>query len=166
MQRRDADVGADAAGARQLAQQRQQQRARAGPEIDDAQRARFASIAIEGGERRLHHGLGFRPGQEDLGIDFERQFPKFFFAADARDRFARQPPRRKLGDGGGLLGCEHAVRLRGEPGVIESQRVADEDARVERGCLEPVRAKTARERPPRGIDRGARKHVGRRCSAR
>src|SRR5262249_48390342 len=74
--------------------------------------------------------------------------------------FTGEPPRRKLGDGACLIGGEHAARLGGERRVIESERVADDDACVERGCLESAPAEAARQLSPRSIDRGAREHMG------
>ena len=96
-QRVGADVGADAGGVRQFGQQREQQRARAGAEIGDAQRAAARPACVDRGERRLDHGLGLRPRHQRRVGDAQRQPPEFLAADDARHRLALEPPRRKRG---------------------------------------------------------------------
>src|SRR5262249_47072481 len=158
-ERSEADIGADAGRARQLREQRQQQRTRAGPEIDDARRTRSPTFAIERRQRRFDHGLGLRPGQQGFGIDLERQPPKFLAAENTRDRLALKPPRRKRSDGAGLRRGEHAARLGSERRVVEPKRMADDHARIELGRVETMLAKLARQPPTRGVDRAAREWV-------
>src|SRR6266566_44295 len=116
-------------------------------------------FAIERRQCRFDHGLGLRPGQQGFGIDLERQPPKFLAAENARDRLAREPPRRKRRNGAGLLGGEPAARLGGKRRVVEPKRVADDDARIELGRVETTAAKLARQPPPRGVDRAANEWV-------
>ena len=109
------DVGADADGVRQFGQQREQQRAGAGAEIGDAQRARARSAGVDRGERRLDHGFGFRPRHQRGGVSAQRQAPEFLDAEDARDRLALEPPRGERRDRVALASSPSArSRLDGE----------------------------------------------------
>src|SRR5262249_5938869 len=110
-------------------------------------------FAIERRQRRLDHGLGLRPGQQRFGVDLERQPPKFLAADNARDRLALKPPRRKRGNGAGLLSGEHAARLGRECRVVEPKGMADDDARIELGRVETALTKFERQPPPRGANR-------------
>ena len=102
----DADIGADAEGRRQLADEREQERARAGAEIRHPQRARARAAAVERRQRRLDQGFGLRPRHQCLAVEPQRQAPEFLAAEDARDRFVPQPACRQGGDRARLVGGE------------------------------------------------------------
>ena len=76
----------------QFAQQREQQRAGAGADVENAQTRPFA-IAIDGVERGLDHGLGFRPRHQHGRRDAQHEAPELLASADARDRLALEAPR-------------------------------------------------------------------------
>ena len=125
-------VDADPDGRRKLVQQRHQETAGAGAEIEDAQRARPVRDQAKCG---LDHGLGVRPRHQGLGGEREGEPPEFPLAEDARHRLARRagaprwpralrPPRRsavgpgaseQLG-GGRCRGC-HEQRRASSAGV-------------------------------------------------
>ena len=74
-------------------QQRQQDRARAGAEIGDAQRAvRGPRAAIAASAASTTVSVSGR-GTSVAGESRKRQAPEFLDAEDARDRLAREPPR-------------------------------------------------------------------------
>ncbi|GJE46914.1 hypothetical protein AEGHOMDF_6123 [Methylobacterium soli] len=96
--RREGAVGpveADAEGLRQLAQERHQEAAGSGSEIEDAQPPVPVADLREG---RLHQGLGVRPRHEGLGGEPKRQAPEFPFAEDARDGFPGDAPPDRIGE--------------------------------------------------------------------
>ena len=105
---------------------------------------------------RLHHRLGLGPRHQGLGVEPQRQPPEFLAAEDARDRLARQPARRQGGNVACFRDGEPAVRLRGETGVIERERVRHQQPRVELGRLQAVAAKFRRQRSTRIGHGGAR----------
>ena len=71
-------------------QQREQDRARAGAEIGDAQAPR---AIVDERQRQLDDGFGFRPRHQHGGRDGERQAPEFARTDDARDRLAGKTAR-------------------------------------------------------------------------
>ncbi len=73
---------------RQFGQQRQQNRAGAGAEIGDAQRAIEASTGAQQFQRQFDHRLGIGPRHQRRGRELQRQPPEFLLADNARDRFA------------------------------------------------------------------------------
>ena len=81
----------------QFAEQRQQQRARAGADIEDAQRLHAPAAMHDKVERGLDHGLGFRPRHQNVGRHDERQAPEFLAAENARHRLALEPARGHRG---------------------------------------------------------------------
>src|SRR5262249_41674146 len=95
--------------------------------------------------------------QQRFGIDLERQAPEFLAAEKARDRLAREPPRRKRRNGAGFIGREHAARLGRERRVVEPKRMADESARSRRGAVTTAATKPERQPPSRRADRAAGK---------
>ena len=88
--RRLRPVDAEPMRARELAEQRAQKRARAHPEIEDAER-----LAPPGGEqsdRRLDDRLRFWTRIEHVRRQREREAPEFAPADDPRQRLAARPP--------------------------------------------------------------------------
>ncbi len=83
---------------RQFGQQRQQDRARTGAEIGDAQRSRARAVAIEQRERQFDDGFGFGPRHQHGRRDDQRQAPEFLLADNARDGLAREAARGELLD--------------------------------------------------------------------
>src|SRR5262249_37045375 len=80
--RASAGIDSQPPGGRQLAQQRQEQAARAGAQIERPQRFRPPrSRPLEG---RLDQRLAVGPGIEGLGAEREAQAPEFAPAEDAR----------------------------------------------------------------------------------
>ncbi len=147
---------------RPFAEQRQQNRTGAGVEVGDAQRT--AAGVAKRRERRLDNSLGFRPGHQRVGVERERKAPEFFRADDPRDRLAIEAALRDRGDRGGFFLGETAVGLRRQRGMVERKRVADQDARVEIGRIEPGIAELPRKTASRGrdgegcVDFGGRHH--------
>ena len=80
---------------RQLAQQCEQDRARAGAEVGDAQRPRaFARRSISASASSTTVSVSGR-GTSTAGVTMKRQPPEFLRADDARDRLAGEPARRQ-----------------------------------------------------------------------
>ena len=75
---------------RQLRQQRQQDRAGAGAEIGDAQRAIEVSAGAQQFQRQFDHRLGIGPRHQCRGRELQRQPPKLLLAENAGDRLARE----------------------------------------------------------------------------
>ena len=68
--------------------QRDGQTAAARADVDDEPRLPVR----RGGDRLLDDELGFRPGDQDVGRDFEVEPPELAMAGDVRDRLARGAP--------------------------------------------------------------------------
>ena len=141
--------------------QREQDRARPGAEIGDAQAPR----AI-GNKRqcKLDDRFGFRAGDQNGGCDGERQAPEFARADDARDRLAGKTARFEGRDRCGILG-QRARRRRHEAGMVEAERMANENARVEIGRLEPGIAERRGEAAAGLLDSHSRRDCGHAPSA-
>ena len=106
-------------------------------------------IAVDRGKRRLDHGFGLRPRHQRGFVEPQRQAPEFLDAEDARDRLAAEPPRGKRSQLRALVLAEAARSLSiVERGVVEAERVADEQARVELGRIQARPGE--RRRPARG----------------
>ena len=104
-----ADVGADAGRVRQFGQERQQERARAGAEIGDAQRAAARPAFVDRGERCLDHGLGLRP-RHQRGLETRSGRPQNSLPPTMRATGSRSSRRAAMRDQRrGLLVAEAAV---------------------------------------------------------
>ena len=74
--------------------------------------------------------------------------------SDARDRLAAEPARReRRRSRAPRSALKHASGVGGERRVIEAERMADQDARIEIGRVEAGAAETSSERAPRGVPR-------------
>ena len=153
------DVGPEHLEVRPLVLQRQRDRARARPDVDDARPRRQA-------ERRLDHVLGLRPRDQHAPVDHQLDEPKALDAGDVRDRLALAAPphgvheRARLGPGELTLRVrdQHAARstpiaareqhLRVQPRRVAARRGQRDHRRVERvadrGGSERLGGSTAR----------------------
>src|SRR5262249_52824327 len=143
-------VGPDAVGISKLMQQREQQGARTAAAAGDAQTPR--RLWADDGERRLDQGLGLRPGHQHRGRDDEREAPELLAAENAGDRLAGDAPSREGPNPLGLLVADDSVGSRGEVCVVEPERVADEEARIELRRVESCFPERGRKRPARTRD--------------
>ncbi len=140
---------------RQFAQKREQDRARAGAEIEEAQRR---AAVRQRGKDRTDQRLRVLPRVEDRRIDREMQAPELAVPEDARDRLAGEPA-------GGVSGKRISAGAYGPGGradqrdVVEAAGGADEDARVEVGSVATLRAEQGGEPAPRRLDRKVRREL-------
>ena len=88
-------------------------------------------------------------GSRVSALSLKRQPPKFLAAENARDRLMREPARRQRGDGVCLLGASTRRGLRHQRSVVEPERVADDDARIELGRIDALLTELARQTPAR-----------------
>ena len=123
----------------QFGEQRQKERARSGAEVGDPQLPRARAGRIDRGERRLDDRFRLRARHQRRGIDVQRQAPEFLAADDTRDRFARQPAAGQRRDRASLAFVENAPAGGRQRGVIERQRMTDENAGIKFGRIDPGR---------------------------
>jgi hypothetical protein len=113
----------------------------AGAEIGDAQGSRPRSVAVEPGERGFDHRLGVRARHQHGWAHPERQAPELLHPGDAGDRFAAETARDERFDVFNLGSNERPLAVAHEAGVVEPERMADDEARVEIGALDAGGAK-------------------------
>ena len=105
---------------------------------------------IDQRERQLDHSFGFGARHQHGGRHDEGQAPELLLADDARDRLAAPggaPPTASIVRRG--LRPRALASLLSPARMIEPERVADQDARIELRRLEPGCAKLFSERAPR-----------------
>ena len=105
-------------------QQREQDRARAGAEINDAKRA--SRGGADDLQRQLDHRLGIRPRHQRRRGEFQGQAPEFLLPENARDRLAVDAPRGEGFDRVRFVRRELPVRRGDETREVEVQRGADQ----------------------------------------
>ena len=123
-ERRGAVVDAEPDRVRQLREQRQQETARARAEVEDAQRRRPVADLVE---RRLDHGLGLGPRDQDRRTDLEAQAPELLRAQDVGDRLARSPAPHQGFERRFLFGAERRRRARHQGRALDSGRGGKEE---------------------------------------
>ena len=114
----------------QFAEQRQQQRARPGADVENAQGLHAQAAAPDKIERGFDHSLGFRPRHQHGFADLQRQAPEFLDAENARDRLVLEPARGELLDRCGLLRGERPFAVGDQRGAIDAERVRNQQPRV------------------------------------
>ena len=87
-------------------------------------------------ERGFDHRFGFRPRHQNVGRDVERQAPEFLAAENARHRLTSQSARDKRRHRIDFTLLEDTVGLRDELCAIETQRVAEQGARIHLGRID------------------------------
>ena len=106
----EGQVDPEAGGLRQFVQERDQEAARAGAEIDDAQGRLPVGKEVEGG---LDEGLGVGPRHQGLGREAKGQAPELPLADDPRHRLMGEAAAGEGGEGRRLLlGGQGRVRMR------------------------------------------------------
>ena len=75
----------------------------------------------------------------------QREPPEFLAAEDARDRLARLPPGRERGERVGFRGREEPLAGGSKPGMVEAERMANQQAGVELGRVDTLRAQALRK---------------------
>ena len=98
-----------------------QEAARAGAEIRNAQRPCARSARVDRRQGRLDHGFGLRPRHERGWADAHRQTPEFLAADDRSHAFTREPPRAQGRDPAHLDGAKVTFRRGHEAGMIETE---------------------------------------------
>ena len=131
---------------RQLRQQRQQDRAGAGAEIGDAQRAIEAPSARSNSSASSTTVSVSGRGTSVAGESCERQSPEFLLAENARDRLAGEAAAREVFEACRFVRRELPLRRRDQAGEVEAERVADQQpAHRVRREFESRRASICRE---------------------
>ena len=110
-------------------------------------RARAPSRSMHA-ERCFHHGLGIGTRHQDGWRHLERQSPELLDAGDAGHRFAGEPARSQRFDAGDVGAAQSPLAVAHQARMVEPQRMADEEARVEVGAVDPAGAKPCRQVPP------------------
>ena len=140
LKRRQALVDADAGRTRQLGQQRDEDAAAPGAEVEEPQRR----LAAGERERSLDQRLGIRAGVERARIDAERAPIELADADDARHRLAGEPPRHVSPEPRRGVRRERIV----DPGDIgfvgQACRVAEQEPRIELRRRDPCLAQQPR----------------------
>ena len=95
LQRLCRNVSGEAMRVGQFREQRQQDRAGAGAEIGDPQRAVGRAVGAPQLKRTLDHGFGVGTRHQRRGREMQRQSPKFLDAENARDRLAGEAALRE-----------------------------------------------------------------------
>ena len=128
---RIADVDSNAARVWQFREQRKQKAARPGAEVCDVERRAAQSLRVESSQRCFNRCLRLWTRHQRGWPNLKPQPPKFLVTNNDGDAFARQSAlaerrdRLRFGRGDAALGRD------GKPGVIETEREANQDARIE-----------------------------------
>ena len=132
-ERGEGQVEADTHRLRQLGEQRQQENAAAGAEIEDPQRVAAPSAPRELGQRRIDQRLAVGTRVERARIDAERSAVKFAKAEDARHGLMGKAAGEVSFEPRGGIGRERGIAIGDELLVAERGRVTEKQASIELG---------------------------------
>ncbi len=152
------EIDTDPGGRRQFAQQREQQTARPGAEIEQPQRG--AAVAYIG-ERRFDQGFAVGPRDQRLGRQREIEAPELAPAQHARGRLARCPACQEPSQASALGSTQHAVGVTEDDRGIDSERRCQQQPRLASRLLDGGRSEELGRLGERRSDGGVRRRVAR-----